>query len=56
MPSEPSVPPDLPTAPGAPSHAAPVLGLQAGNWWPGEYDGVVERWIELSRAAEAGGR
>ncbi len=32
------------------------LGVQAGNAWPREYDAVVERWIELSRAARAGER
>ncbi len=32
----------------------PALGLQRGSFWPAEYDAVVERWVELSRAAEAG--
>ncbi|MEQ1895372.1 MAG: hypothetical protein ABL998_22775 [Planctomycetota bacterium] len=26
------------------------LGTQAGTWWPAEYDGLVARWVELSRA------
>lgn len=39
-------------APDAPS--APALGLQRGNFWPPEYDAVVERWVELSRVAQAG--
>jgi len=29
---------------------APLLGTQAGTWWPPEYDGLVARWVELSRA------
>jgi len=29
---------------------APALGTQAGTWWPPEYDGLVARWVELSRA------
>jgi len=33
-----------------------ALGLQAGSFWPREYDEVVARWIELSRAAQSGGR
>lgn len=41
-------------APGAPSD--PALGLQRGSHWPAEYDAVVERWVELSRAARAGAR
>jgi hypothetical protein len=31
-----------------------TLGLQAGSFWAPEYDAVVERWVELSRAARAG--
>lgn len=58
MPTDPSALPN--PQPSSPESVAPAgdrgLGLAAGNWWPGEYDGVVERWIELSRAAEAGGR
>jgi hypothetical protein len=27
------------------------LGLQAGRWWPAEYDSVVARWLELEEAA-----
>ena len=37
----------------APSGPLPELGTQAGTWWPAEYDGLVERWIELSRAARS---
>lgn len=51
MPPEPSAAP-----PGA--HLAPragALGLQAGPWWPAEYDGVVNGWIERTRAARAAG-
>lgn len=33
-----------------PSVPEPLLGLQAGSWWPAEYDGLVARWVELSRA------
>lgn len=40
-------PDPLPTA-SAPDAA---LGVQAGSPWPREYDGVVERWIERTRAA-----
>lgn len=55
--SEPSSMQDVtsPTRSAAPvrahASAAPVLGLQAGSFWPAEYDAVVARWVELSRAA-----
>ena len=49
--ADPAAPPAaLPDAPPLAS-----LGLQAGSFWPAEYDAVVERWIELSRAGEAPG-
>lgn len=35
---------------GAAPLPAPLLGTQAGTWWPPEYDGLVARWVELSRA------
>jgi len=51
--SPPMVEPVLP--PNAPETTPSVtLGLQAGSFWPAEYDSVVERWVELSRAAQAG--
>lgn len=37
-------------SPGARPAPAPLLGTQAGTWWPPEYDGLVSRWVELSRA------
>jgi hypothetical protein len=49
--AEPAHPASAPDSP-----PAPALGLQRGSHWPAEYDGVVERWVELSRAAHAGGR
>jgi hypothetical protein len=45
-----------PALPSTGAAGAAQLGLQAGNAWPSEYDDVIERWIELSRAAQAGGR
>lgn len=33
-----------------------TLGLQAGSFWPPEYDAIVERWVELSRAQAGNGR
>ena len=42
MPSEPI------TQPAREPSAA--LGLAQGNWWPAEYDQVVARWVESSRA------
>jgi len=35
---------------GATLSPAPLLGTQVGTWWPPEYDGLVARWVELSRA------
>ena len=35
---------------GAVPAPAPLLGTQDGTWWPPEYDGLVARWVELSRA------
>lgn len=46
----PPVPALAPPAPDDPTSGQP-LGVQAGTFWPAEYDAVVERWIELSRAA-----
>lgn len=43
------VPTAVPDDPASGEH----LGVQAGTFWPAEYDAVVERWIELSRAARA---
>lgn len=43
-----------PTPAPIPAPAAAALGVQRGSWWPAEYDAVVERWIELSRAARTG--
>lgn len=44
--STPAPNPSLALEPGP----APGLGTQAGTWWPAEYDGLVARWVELSRA------
>jgi hypothetical protein len=40
-----------PSSAAEPGSRGQPLGLQAGNFWPSEYDAVVERWIELSRLA-----
>ena len=45
-----SDPTSMPPSPVPPAEPAPALGLQAGTWWPREYDAVVARWLELSRA------
>jgi hypothetical protein len=48
--------PPMPSDPAAPSASAPSPvppGLQAGSWWPAEYDAVVAAWVELSRAERA---
>jgi hypothetical protein len=51
--SPPMAPAALP--PNAPETTPSItLGLQAGSFWTAEYDAVVERWVELSRAARAG--
>ena len=44
--SAPAPNPSIASEPGP----APGLGTQAGTWWPAEYDGLVARWVELSRA------
>ncbi len=57
------LPPSLPNPASLPNQVAPApeapgataLGLQSGSFWPPEYDAVVERWVELSRAARDGG-
>jgi hypothetical protein len=46
-----STPAPRPTNP--PPDSARELGTQAGAWWPAEYDGLVARWVELSRAERA---
>jgi hypothetical protein len=47
--AEPELPPSAPATP-----PAVTLGRQAGSFWPAEYDAVVERWVELSRAERSG--
>lgn len=42
-----------PSTPAPDALPGPALGLQRGSFWPAEYDAVVERWVELSRAAQA---
>lgn len=53
MPPDPSLPPSSIASASALATDGEALGRQAGNWWPKEYDPVVERFVELSRAARA---
>ena len=47
--------PPLVSPPPPDSSSAPALppGGAGASWWPPEYDAVVERWVELRRAALA---
>jgi hypothetical protein len=38
----------VPAAP--PADPAPSTGPSSGSWWPSEYDEIVARWVESSRA------
>jgi hypothetical protein len=44
--------PSDPSAPAAPAPGTAAPGLQAGSWWPAEYDAVVAAWVERSRAEQ----